>query len=208
MKNAILIGVSLLTLMIGAPILFATAAKNADGDVQVASAETASPVKAHWEVLGWGENRDEALRHALPTARGVIKDYLGQQSTRFTWSPDDEWIEKHLLDNGEKKDVRPQEEKDIGGKKIIFHWYAFSLTLTEEDYQAIRAEQHQANLQERGFARLLIAAKVLFLLLIGLTLTWVFLKVEEKTKGLSSRYLGLGLVVIFALAGLAVLLWR
>lgn len=159
-------------------------------------------VRAKWEVLGLGRTEEKAREDALEKAALVVADYLQQQPTHFDWTPTRDYIARHLV-SGEPHHLPEKDRKlKFGAEEATVLFVAVPITITDRDYA--RFVQEDLNLRSQG--RLLLLAKGAAFVLAGLVLLLGYLKLEERTRGYLSRYLGMGLLGLLIALGVALLM--
>lgn len=203
---------SLLVLLLAAVPVVATDVIHVGGQRVILPAEKDKPagMKAYWYVLGVGQTEEEATRDALSKARDVVFDYMKRHDESFQWQPTTTYIKKNLVKGEAKAEKDFDKPLIVREQPITRKWYSLPVGISDKDYREL---QHQntkyrqavalRDQQLRSQGRLVLVGKIVVFALVACLLVLVYVRVDEKTKGFFSRWLGITFVGVLALVVLA-----
>jgi hypothetical protein len=166
---------------------------NGKGRPAAQTKDNGSPV-ASWRILGYGEKDSDAEEDALERARIEVAAFLRSCRPPVQWDPPRYYIEKYLvkgrIDSQDKELIEARSVQEPLGKKVA----GLRVEVAPDDLKAILRTQRQWFL-----------ARLLALVVAGLTATAAYLRLDEATKGYYTNMLRAASVVL--VAGVAVGLW-
>lgn len=154
------------------------------------------------EVKGYGLTVDKAKADALEQARReLVKHLRGLEPPVRWWTPSVGFVQKYLL-QGEGQPGPDVEVENVGPTKtwLLKVVPPDGATMQRLDRQA-REEAEREERAGRMEERMGLAAKVMAALVALLALAYGYIRLDELTRGVYTRWLRLALVSILAAAG-------
>jgi hypothetical protein len=164
----------------------------------VAPAKTAEK-KTAWTAVAWGvgENAAEAEEVALQSAAGKVHEYLVSRDPSVQWTPPSDYVRAHLLEGAPRQESIQPDEARPGLKYKV----EVRLEVPDREYQQLlardreyRKERQQQALTHLRQQRLVLVGKIFAGLLAVCIALAVYLRLDEATKGIYTRWLRLAAV--------------
>ncbi len=149
--------------------------------------------------------REEAKKNAFREAAKKIEAELRKQKYPFVWFPSGDYVREHLWD---KVNIR-EEPVTVGNSKVLMRvGTVLDFSISTEAYQRLIAEdqrhrwqEHQNELRQKSEMRMLLLAKIMAFVFVGLVLIQAYYRLEIHTRGYLTGWLIFGVVVSLLVAG-------
>jgi hypothetical protein len=163
--------------------------------------------EAAWQAdcKGFGRTQAEAVENALLKAAGELKKHLAQRDPPVLWlAPTDQL--RRYLEAGESRRLADQEvgNPEVGATIPTQGW-SVQVTLTPEKFRDLTAaarrqpvELEQQRRDARAEERLGMAARVLAVLVALLAAVAVYIRLDDWTGGVYTRWLRVALLAVAA----------
>jgi len=145
-----------------------------------------------WPCEGWGQTREDAEENALKRAREKILAYLAANNHRLEWTPNLDYIKKHMV-----KESEPEPSKNFGDGVGELQGMKLVIEVSPEDWQNMLREDRRV----RSEFRMVVLAKVLAGLVAFLGAFAGYLRLEELTKGYYTAWLRLAAIGFVSAVG-------
>jgi hypothetical protein len=186
------------------------AAPAKEGKVMAAAADV--PVWQPAEpVEGYGQTEEEAVQRALARARDLVEDYLRRQSPPVRWTPKVEYVRDRLLRGQPQRRADLDKEVDVGNAKIKVRCWTISVSIRQQDREAIAQAEYQQQLHEERLeqdhvaqGRMVLLAKLLAGAVAVLLAVAAYIRLDDLTKGYYSRWLAAAAAGLLTAVGLGV----
>jgi hypothetical protein len=165
------------------------------------------------EVKGWGaydppahnddkeaaENEAQAAaeKHALANARQSINKFLRGQNPPFVWElPQDYNIRQFLARDKTEPQRCKGDDNQVDGKEM--HCWSWSIAMTPQQFQNLRAEDSRVRIQKAVEARSVVAkermlelSRIVGWVVLALLGTFAYIRLDDWTRGAQRRWLRL-----------------